>query len=473
MNSMSRGLFIGGTWVEGATQVPVINKYTRHVIGETSQADPHHVRQAVDAADSVRSRTAGGIDRAEILNRVALLLADRRDDLVGTIVAEGGFTVREAEVEVTRSLETLRLTAHEAKKCRGEVIPFSGAVRSGDRFGFTIRVPVGVVCAITPFNAPLNTVCHKVAPAFAAGNAVILKPSPHTPLTAAILCDAFAMAGAPPGSINMLTGNASDIVRQLLDDERVNFFSFTGSTQVGIHILKTAGLRRTQLELGSISATVICEDADIESALNKCVPASFRKAGQICTSIQLLMVDRRVFKRARDLLVEKTKLLVAGDPNDRRTDVGPVISEQAAERISSWIEEAVSAGAKCLTERDRSGSVLAPIVLENVTDQMSVMSKEVFGPVVCLIPVESLQHAIYLINKSPYGLAVGVFTGNLSSAFLAAQEICAGAVYINETSNARVDLMPYGGVKQSGFGKEGPEFSIKEMTEERVVSFTI
>jgi succinate-semialdehyde dehydrogenase/glutarate-semialdehyde dehydrogenase len=338
--------------------------------------------------------------------------------------------------------------------------------------GFTLRVPLGVVLAITPFNSPLNTVAHKIAPAFAAGNAVILKPASATPLTACKLAEVLVEAGVPRGFLSVIPGGAQ-VADWLIEDERVRFFAFTGSTEVGRSIQRRAGLRRTQMELGSIACTILCDDAKLDAALPKVVNAGYRKAGQVCTSIQLLLVHRTLVGDVERRLAKLVQALAYGDPYDPNTFVGPLISEKEAIRVEAWVEEAVAKGAQRLAGGKRQGAVLAPVLLGGISDTMKVGCNEIFGPVVCIVPFDTLDEAIARVNATPYGLATGIFTNRLDDAFAAAKRLEVGGVHVNETSSSRVDLMPYGGSKDSGFGREGPRYAVHEMTEERIVTFTL
>jgi acyl-CoA reductase-like NAD-dependent aldehyde dehydrogenase len=466
-------LLVDGAWVEGAgPRVSVRDKYHLQPFAAVTVADAAQVRQAVDAAHAAFRRGAPvAFERGAVLERAAVLLEARLDDFARTMQLEAGFTQSDATGEVRRCIQTLKLSAEEARRLAGDVIPLAGAPGAAGRLGFTIRVPLGVVAAITPFNSPLNTVTHKVAPAFAAGNAVILKPSTHTPLTACKLAEVLIEAGMPRGFLSVLHGSA-DVVKWLQDDERVRFFAFTGSTEVGRKIQQAAGLRRTQMELGSIACTIVCDDAKLDVALPKIVNAGYRKAGQVCTSVQLLLVHESLLKDVESRLAQLVKALSFGDPQDPKTFVGPVISEDTAIRIDAWIQEAVAAGAKCLAGGPRQGAVVPPTLLTNISDTMNVGCCEIFGPVVCIVPFKTLEQAIARVNATPFGLATGLFTNRLGDALAAAQQLEVGGVHINETSSSRVDLMPYGGSKDSGFGREGPHYAVHEMTEERIVTFT-
>ncbi len=467
-------LFIDGEWTKGARSFPVVDKYTGRPIATVAEASREQVHQAVEAA--VRAFRRGPptpYARYELLMRAAEGVRARRDAFRETIVAEAGFTLADADNEVNRALQTLSTSAEEAKRLAGEVVPLGGAPIQGTRLGFTLRVPIGVVCAITPFNSPLNTVVHKVGPALAAGNAVVLKPAGRTPLTAGLLCEALREAGVPRGFLSLVHGPGAEIGEWLLAESGIRFFLFTGSTEVGRRIQQGAGLRRTQLELGSIASTIVCADADVDAALPRIVAASFRKAGQVCTSIQLLHVEAPILEAFTARFVAEARKAQAGDPRRPETTVGPMISEAEAERVERWIAEAVAQGATALVGGPRAGPVIPPTVLANVRPGMKVVDQEVFGPVVSLVPFTRLEEAIERVNGSPFGLATGIFTRDLDRAFRAALDLEVGAVHVNETCSSRVDLMPYTGTKDSGFGVEGPRYAIQELTEPRLVTFRI
>ncbi|MFZ9322821.1 MAG: aldehyde dehydrogenase family protein, partial [Hylemonella sp.] len=403
--------------------------------------------------------------------RAAHILEERSAEFVHAMQLEAGFTQSDALGEVRRCVQTMKLSAEEARRLAGDVIPLAGAPGAAGRMGFTLRVPLGVVLAVTPFNSPLNTVTHKVAPAFAAGNAVILKPSTNTPMTACLLAEVLLAAGMPKGFLSVLHGSA-EVVRQLQADERVRFFAFTGSTEVGRSIQQAAGLRRTQMELGSIACTILCDDANLQAALPKVVNAGYRKAGQVCTSVQLLLVHESLRLEVESRLATLVQALTFGDPMKPDTFVGPLISEDNAIRVENWVNEAIAHGARRLAGGPRQGALVPPTLLSDIGDDMKVGCQEIFGPVVCILPFKTLDQAISRVNATPYGLATGIFTNRLSEALRAAQQLEVGGVHVNETSSSRVDLMPYGGSKDSGFGREGPHYAVREMSEERIVTFT-
>jgi succinate-semialdehyde dehydrogenase/glutarate-semialdehyde dehydrogenase len=467
-------LLVDGQWVDGnGAPLAVIDKYRLEPGAYVTTADREQVAHTVECAHAAFRRGAPApFERGAILERAAALIEPRLDDFVRTMQMEAGFTVSDATGEVRRCIQTLRVSAEEARRLAGEVVPLAGAPQQAGRIGFTLRVPLGVVAAITPFNSPLNTVAHKIAPAFAAGNAVVLKPSSSTPLTACKLAEVLLEAGMPRGFLSVLHGSAQ-VAEWLLADERVRFFAFTGSTEVGRRIQQAAGLRRTQMELGSIACTILCDDARLDTALPKVVNAGYRKAGQVCTSIQLLLVHSSIVEEVESRLAKLVQALPYGDPYDPNTVVGPIISEAEAIRVESWIEEAVAKGAKRLAGGARKGAVVPPALLASIDDSMKVGCREVFGPVVCIVPFDKLDEAIARVNASPFGLASGIFTNRLDDAFAAARRLEVGGVHINETSSSRVDLMPYGGSKDSGFGREGPRYAVHEMTEERIVTFSL
>ncbi len=463
--------FIDGDWRDAEDEQIVPDKFTGEPATTVGVPSRKQVEQAVGAVVAAqRASRLTPHERYEILAKASGLLRERRAELVSTIVADSGFTVSDAAREVDRATETLLISGEEGKRLVGEMVPLDGAPGVRDRLGFTTRHPLGVVCAITPFNSPLNTVAHKVGPALAAGNGVVLKPASQTPRTAAALLSVLLDAGLPPGLVSVLYGDGHTVGQWLAEDERIDFYAFTGSTGVGEHLHNTVKMRRTQLEMGSLSSTIICADADLRHCVELVTNAAFRKAGQVCTSVQRLYVERDAIDEVGALLAETLADRAVGDPTRAGTFVGPVISTKDAERVSSWVDEAVAGGARLVSGGGREGNVVAPTVLADVTADMTVMCKEVFGPVVVLRPFENLDAAIDEANDTPYGLAAGIFTRDIGRALTAAQRLRMGSVHINETSSSRVDLMPYSGAKASGRGTEGPRYAVREMTEERLIT---
>jgi acyl-CoA reductase-like NAD-dependent aldehyde dehydrogenase len=464
-------LLIAGKWETGASHTEVLDKFHLKPYARTHVASQEHVKTAVAAAYSAyKSSSLTPYDRGAILDRTAVIIERETDKFVKALQTEGGFTLSDSQGEIRRSIQTFRLSAEEARRLVGQVVPMEGAPQQAGRLGFTIPVPLGVICAITPFNAPVNTVAHKIGPAIAAGNAVVVKPSSSTPYTTNLLAAALIEAGLPAGLISVIHGG-SQVAHWLISEPAIKFFAFTGSTEVGRDIQQRAGLRRTQMELGSIAFTMLSADTNLDVALPKVVGAAYRKAGQVCTSIQTLLVERSRMAEVEARLTKMVNQLPFGDPFNPKTQVGPVISLAAAKRIESWIDEAVHRGARVLAGGPRQGAVIPPTLLANVNDSCNVSCNEVFGPVMVLVPYDSVDEAIDRINSTPYGLATGFFTNRLDDAMKAVRQLDVGGVHINETSSSRVDLMPYGGTKDSGFGREGPAHAVHEMCEMRMVSF--
>jgi acyl-CoA reductase-like NAD-dependent aldehyde dehydrogenase len=463
--------FIAGDWRDGATESTIRDKYTDQPVTCVQEPDARLTETALRAlADAQARSTWDAYSRFSVLARASELLAERHDDFIQMIMTDTGFTRADAAREVDRAVQTLLLCGEEAKRLAGDMVPMQGAPGAGGRLAFTVFRPLGVVCAITPFNSPLNTVAHKVGPALAAGNAVALKPASQTPVTAAGLVRLLLDAGLPPALISLLPGRGATVGQWLLDSPVPACYAFTGSNAVGENVRRAAGLRRAQLELGSISSTIICADADLDRCVPLCANAAFRKAGQVCTSVQRLYVHQAVAAEVQARLAAHLQDKKAGDPAARDTFIGPLISPADAVRVEEWICGAADGGATVVSGGVRSGNVVAPTVLARVCTDMEVMRSEIFGPVVMIRPFTDLHEAIAEVNDTPYGLAAGIFTGSLADALSAAQELRMGSVHINETSSSRVDLMPYTGVKASGTGREGPHYAIREMSEECLIT---
>ncbi len=465
-------LFVEGRWTDGASVAELRDKYSGDPVATIHEADADQVQAALEGvARGQQQHRLPPYERFEILAGASRLLRERRNQFVETVIADTGFTVTDARREVDRAAETLLLSGEEAKRIHGEVVPWGAAPgASQDRLAYTLRRPLGVVCAITPFNSPLNTLVHKVAPAIAAGNGVVVKPASYTPLSAGFLVRALLESGLPEELVAVVHGGGSTVGQWLLESHIPAFYAFTGSTEVGEHIQRTVGLRRTQLEMGSLSSTLVCDDANLAGAAQACVNAAFRKAGQVCTSVQRLYVHSGVLGDFTDALLGVLAGATAGDPRDEKTLVGPVISGRDADRIESWIQRAVERGASVVSGGARDRQVIEPTVLSDVSLDMDVLCKEVFGPVVSLRPFTDLDEAIAEINDTPYGLSAGIFTADIGRALVATEQLHMGSVHVNETSSNRVDLMPYGGAKRSGMGIEGPRYAIEEMTEHRLVT---
>lgn len=466
------GILIDGQWQVSDRQFTVEDKFNGRKIADVHEATRAQVALAVRVTkQAVDAGAPPAHDRAQVLRRTAVLVDQHRQRFIDLMVGEAGFTLIDAAGEVDRAMITLNLSAEEAVRLTGEMVPFAASPGAHNRLGFTQRFPVGVVCAITPFNSPLNTVLHKVAPAYAAGNAVVLKPSAFTPLTSALLGEVLLEAGMPSAFLAIVQGEGDTVGAWLLEEQDVAFYTFTGSTRVGRIIQQAAGLRRTQMELGSIASTIVCADADLERAIAKIANAGLRKAGQVCTSVQRLYVHHSIADEVAQRLVAYASTLRAGDPRDPSTRVGPLITEQAAIRAESWLQDAAAHGARILCGGRRTRSVIEPVVLTDVPEDRSVWCQEAFAPLLALRPFDDFDATIASANNTPYGLSAGIFTQDIDRALKAARSLRFGTVQINETSSARSDVMPFGGVKDSGFGKEGPSYAIREMTEERLVVF--
>ncbi len=467
-------LLVNGEWTEGAETYPVFDKFSGELIGHADCASRDQVTAAVESAKhSFESNKLDAYKRYEILSRAAHLIEDRRDEIIQTIIAEAGIPFIDASNEVTRAIQTFILSAEEGKRLTGEGIPIEATPGNAHRMAFTIRLPRGVVCGITAFNSPFNMVAHKVAPALASGNTVVIKPPQPTPLSAIILCEILLAAGLPPNHIQLVQGDGAEVGGYLVQNPDIAFYTFTGSTNVGKLVRAGVGLRPSALELGSIAATIVCEDAELERAAPRITAAGFRRAGQACTSTQRLFVHQDVFDRFTTLLIEATQKLPVGDPHDPKTVIGPMISEREAERAESWIIEAVNQGAHILLGGKRSGALLYPTILTDVRKDMRVFCEEIFAPVLSIIPYSSFDQVVDDINASPSGLATGLFTRDINRAMLAARKLHVGIVHINEPSSSRADVIPFAGVKESGLGREGPKYAMQEMTEERLITISL
>jgi succinate-semialdehyde dehydrogenase/glutarate-semialdehyde dehydrogenase len=464
-------LLIAGDWVEGPETFPVTDKFSGDIIGHADRASREQVEAAVTSAErSFQTTRLDPYDRFLILRRACDGIEKRREQLAATIVAEAGFPVSDAQNEVTRAIQTILTAAEEGKRLVGEMIPIEGAPGHAHRMAFTVRVPRGVVCAITSFNAPLNFVAHKVSPALASGNTVVVKAPQATPFSATLFAEILLDAGLPPGHVNVVQGPGSEVGRWLVADQRIRFYTFTGSTGVGKQLQRDVGLRPIALELGSIAASIVCADGDLDRAAARIANSAFRRAGQACTSTQRLFVEQGVLEPFIERFVAATRSLSVGDPRDPKTVVGPMISEAEAARAEGWVRDGVAAGARLVTGGQRTGAVLHPTVLIDVRSSMKVMCEEIFAPVVSIVPFSALDDAIEQINSTPFGLAAGIFTRDINTAFAAARRIHVGVVHINESSSNRVDLIPFAGVKDSGLGREGPKYAMQEMTEERLIT---
>lgn len=464
-------MFLRGQWADKPQKIEVKNPFNGDVIDVVPKAEVADVDAALAGAveGAAGMRRLPGYERFKILSRAAQLLAERVADFGRTISLEEGKTLAEGRGEVERAVETMQLSAEEAKRLTGEVLPLDGAPGAAGKLGFTMRVPCGVVAAVTPFNFPLNLVCHKVGPALAGGNAVVVKPASDTPLSALKLVEVLLEAGLPPLAIACVTGGGGVIGDALVRDPRVRKVTFTGSRDVGEHLCKTAGLKKVTLELGSNSPLVVLPDADLDKVAAAAVMTGYGNAGQTCISTQRVIAVRKVYSDLIDRLKPKVAAIKAGDQLDPAMQMGPMVREADAVRVGQWIDEAVAGGARLVAGGKRRGALYEPTLVADVDPRMRISCDELFGPAVAVTPAEDIDQAIALANDTNYGLSAGIFTQSLDWALRFAREVDSGNIHINWAPGWRADLMPYGGLKDSGFGKEGPKYAIEEMTELKTV----
>ncbi len=452
----------------------VINPYDGSVIETVAESGEADVRAAIGRASEVAGQMAGmtANNRATILSKAASIIEQDANAIARTMTLESGKPIKSSRGEVARCVETFTFAADAARSLHGETIPLDAAKTGAGKIGYYMRVPVGVVGAITPFNYPLNLVAHKVAPAVAAGCPIVLKPNPATPLTSLHLADIMREAGLPDGAFSVVVGGA-DVGDWLVTDPRIAMITFTGSVPVARAISKNVGLRRATFELGGNAATVIDASANLDAAISKTVTGGFSYSGQVCISVQRIYVERSRYAEFRDKYVAEANKLVMGDPLDDKTDLGPMLNDGACQRIDLWINEAVAGGASVIAGGKRDGRMYQATVIEDAKPDMKVMREEVFGPVVCLIPFDDFELALDAVNDSPFGLQAGVYTRDLNHALLATQKLNVGGVMINDVPTFRVDQMPYGGMKESGVGREGPRFAIEDMTTLKLIVMTM
>ena len=466
-------MYINGEWVDRADTMPVMDPFQQSVIDTVPRASAADMELAITSA--VRGAQAMGkltsYQRYDILRKAADLMSQRAEDLALTITQEEGKVIAEGRVEAQRGVQTITFSAEEAKRLHGETVPLDAAPGNVNQFGFTIRVPVGVVAAISPFNFPLNLVCHKVGPALAAGNSVVLKPASDTPLSALKLAEILLEAGLPEEAIQCVTGSGGEIGDVLTGDPRVRKITFTGSMEVGDRICRNAGIKKVTMELGSNSPLIVMSDADLEKVAAATAASGFANAGQVCISTQRVFADRRIYADFLDALVESTQAFAPGNPQDESVRMGPMIRESDATRIGEWIAEAVQQGARIAVGGDYEGTLHAPTVIADAKPDMRVSREELFGPAVAVSSFSDIDEAINMANDSRFGLSAGIFTQNIDWAMRFAREVHSGNLHINSSPQWRADLMPYGGLKDSGMGKEGPAYAVQEMTELKMVVF--
>ena len=465
--------YLCGSWQQRPRQIEVVRPFDGQVLDTVPQATGHDVTLAIESLreGARQMRALTGSERCAILRRAVQLLHDREAELAQVISQEEGKILAEGRLEATRARETLDYSADEARRLCGEMVPLDGAPSGAGRLGFTLRVPCGIVAAITPFNFPLNLVAHKVGPALAAGNAVLLKPASDTPLSALKLVEILLEAGLPPLAIACLTGPGHELGQAICTHPLVRKISFTGSHEIGEAICRMAGVKRVTMELGSNSPVIVLPDADLEQAAKLVTASGYSNAGQVCISAQRVLVIRSVYQDFLDALAPRVESLRTGDPLDPATQMGPMVREADARRVEAWIGEAVAGGARVVAGGGRQGTLHQPTLLADVPPTQRVSCEELFGPAVAVTPVADLSGAIELANASRYGLAASLFTRDLPSALRFVREVESGNLHVNWGTQWRADLMPYGGLKDSGLGKEGPRHAILEMTEEKMVVF--
>jgi acyl-CoA reductase-like NAD-dependent aldehyde dehydrogenase len=466
-------MLIGGEWREGAAHDEVRDPYRGAVVSRAPRSTMADLDTALTAARAATPVMAAmpGFERAALLRRVSALLVQRAEEIAQVMSRETGKAIKDARGEVIRSQDTINLSAEEAIRIEGEHIPLDGSAMGAGRIAVMLRFPVGVVAGITPFNAPFNLACHKVGPALAAGNAIVLKGPPQAPGVVHELARLFADAGAPAGAVNTLYGH--EVGPALVRDPRVDFVTFTGSTRVGAEIKAATGLRRVALELGGAGQTIVHSDANIAECAPVCARNAMRLAGQSCISVQTVYAHADIYEAFVEAVVREVKTLKLGDPMDNATDVGTLIDEPTAKRVESWVQEAAAAGARILTGGKRHGAQMEPTVLVDVKPDMKVICDEVFGPVISIIPYTDFDATCRTISDSRFGLQCGVFTRSIDLALRAVRTIRTGGVIINGSSTWRTDQLAYGGVKDSGIGREGPRYAIRDMTEERLMLFNL
>lgn len=468
-------MFLAGDWVGSDRIIEVRDPQDNSLIDTVPAASAEDMMKCINKAkDGAKIAASMPVhERMRIVNDAADYIEQNSEKYARTIAREGSKTIREATAEVTRCVQTLRISAEEARRIHGETIPFDQMPGSENRVGYYYRFPIGIVGAITPFNDPLNLVAHKVGPAIASGNAIIVKPATVTPLSALLLAEAFAHAGLPPNVLSVITGYGSEIGDVLVTNPAIRMISFTGGLEAGEKIVRKAGLKKISMELGSNSPVIVLEDANVEEAAESTVSGAFWAAGQNCLGVQRIYVQESIMNQFETAFVSLANQYNVGDKQSQLTDMGPLITEKEAIRVETLVNEACEKGAVLLTGGTRNRAYYAPTVLKNIPDDCSISKEEIFGPVVLLYPVSDIDQAIEKSNDVNYGLQAGIFTKDIDKAHQAIAKMDVGGIMINDSCDYRIDAMPFGGVKKSGLGREGIKFAILEMTEPKVVCFKL
>ncbi|RPF52255.1 aldehyde dehydrogenase family protein [Aquisalibacillus elongatus] len=468
-------MMLAGKWVQTSQTFGVYDPQDNRLIAHVPLSSKADMKMAIEEAESAfkNNQDWPTHDRIRVLKGAVDYINENKELYAQTIASEGSKTITEARGEVKRAMQTLEISAEEARRLKGETINFDQNEGSENRVGYYYRFPIGVVGAITPFNDPLNLVAHKVGPAIAAGNAIVVKPASVTPLSALLLADAFEAAGLPKGMLSVITGSGRDLGETLVTHSAVKMVSFTGGLDAGRKVAEQAGIKHIGMELGSNSPAIVMSDCDIDDAVTSSVAGSFGAVGQNCIGVQRIYIERDVYDEFVKKMAFQTNALKVGDKLLDETNVGPLITEKEAMRVEEWVNEAVEKGATILAGGKRNGAFYAPTIIADAPEDATIVKEEIFGPVVNVFPVDSLKEAIEKSNNVNYGLQAGIFTKNLDHAFYAIQNLECGGVMVNDTSDYRIDEMPFGGVKNSGLGREGIKFSIESMTEPKVVSIKL
>jgi len=466
-------MLINSKWIDRDDQIGVFDPFDNSLIDYIPKANREDVNNVLKAAEkgSKIAKRLTIYERSQILYKTADILTNRTEEFAQLLARESSKTIREARKEVSRCVNTLRVSGEESKRIHGETIAFDSFPGGENRKGYYYRFPIGVILAITPFNDPLNLVAHKLGPAFAGGNSVILKPATVTPLSAIKLAEALLEAGLPPSVLQIITGHGVEIGEPLIKDERIQMLSFTGGITAGKKIVSIAGIKKLGMELGSNSPVIVWNDCDIDWAVASCVSGAFWAAGQNCIGVQRIYIHTSIYDEFKAKFVNRTGKLKIGNKLSEETDMGPMITATEALRVENWINDAIHSGATLLCGGQRKDALISPAVLENVPKKCRIYCEEVFGPVVSLFRVNDFDEAIKEANSLEYGLHAAVFTKDVNLAFKAAYEIECGGIMINDSTDYRLDSMPFGGVKNSGLGREGVKFALQEMTEPKVICF--
>ena len=468
---MKKQYYVNGEWTSSNNYKEILSPHTKEVIAQIPQASQDEVDTAIDIAYEARKKMAAltAFERAAILEHITQLFVVHRQKAAEIISLEASKPIKFALGEIDRTIETYKFAAEEAKRLTGEMIPMDAAKNGAERFGYTMEQPIGVVGAITPFNFPQNLVAHKVGPAIAAGNTIILKPASQTPLSALFLAELIDQTALPKGVFNVITGSGKTVGDALVKSDKVKMITFTGSPAVGKGIRDKAGLKKVALELGSNSGLIIDKNVDLAQIIPKCVMGAFSNQGQVCISLQRTYVMDELYDEFLEQFSSLTNKLIIGNPADESTDISAMIDPEEQERALSWVQEAVEQGSKIVYGGTIENAVFLPTILTNVSAHSKVSCQEVFAPIVIVNRISSIDEGIAAINNSNYGLQAGIFTNDIQTAFKASKELQVGGVMINDIPTYRVDQMPYGGVKDSGTGKEGIKYAIHEMTETKLV----